>query len=166
MKKSIAILSIILITLSFVGCSSPSKNEEITNKKTVVEKKAEPTVEVIRIKTPAGIKDTGKGRIEIDTPSGNSNDGVVPFIYADKETVLTQIGLNAWEFDGAKLSYIFVDGILNFKDQLGDTQTSITLKENDLKIGNHTVEVTQYDNDKMDGKISTYKLDSYEVKAK
>ena len=92
-----------------------------------MKKKADPTVSVNKIKLPANIKNTGKGTIEIVMPSGNSKDGVVPFIYADKETVLEQIGLNAWGFDGAKLTYIFVDGILNFKDQLEDVDCQAKL---------------------------------------
>lgn len=127
--------------------------------------KAEPKVEVVKMKLPAGIKETGKGTIETTTPSGNSKDGVVPFLYEDKETELVQLGFNAWEFDGAKLSYIFVDGILNSKEQLGDSQSSLNLQGNDLKVGTHKVEVTQYDTDKIDGKVVTYKLSSYEIKA-
>ncbi|MBK5243288.1 hypothetical protein [Clostridium sp.] len=169
MKKSIAMLLItITMSLSFVGCSSASsasKTPTSTETTSAEPIETEPKVEVIKIVLPSGIKDTGKGKIETETPSGNSNEGVVPFIYEDKETQLLQIGFNAWEFDGAKLSYVFVDGVLNCKEQLGDTQTSLNLKEDDLKVGVHKVEVTQYDTDKIDGKVVTYKLGSYEVKA-
>ena len=162
MKKITAIILLTTaLTLVFVGCSSSPKTNPITPNAPVTQKKAEVT-----IKVPAGTKDTGKGTIEIVTPSGNSKTGVVPFLYADKDTSLIQLGFNAWGFDGAKLSYIFVDRILNTKEQLGDEQTALNLIGDALKMGTHMVEVTQYDNDKIDGKIITYKLGRYEIKSK
>lgn len=161
MKRSIIILSILTLTLGFVGCSSSTKTVPVPKAKApVVQKKVVPTV------APEGTKDTGKGTIETTSPSGNSKDGVVPFLYVAKDTSLEQVGLNAWEFNGAKLSYIFVDGVLNSKEQLVDTQTSLNITGDALKLGKHKVEVTQYDTDKIGGKIITYKLGGYEIKSK
>jgi len=87
-------------------------------------------------------------------------------LFIGKDTSMTQIGVDAFEFDGGKLSYIYVDGIQNAKEQLADTQTSINLKEDALKVGTHKVEVVQFENDKPDGKAITYKVASYEVKEK
>lgn len=166
MKKLTTIILTIVLTLSFVGCSNSPKTESAP-KTPVVEKTAEPAVQAVaKLELPADIKDTGKGRIETVSASGSSEDGAVPFIYAAKDTLLEQIGFNAWEFDGSKLSYIFVDGVLNTKEQLGDTQISLDLKEDNLKVGTHKVEVTQYEDDKLDGKLVTYKVGSYEIKIK
>ena len=163
MKKSLAILTILTLSLSFVGCSSSPKTAPVTKAKApVVQKKVVPTVVV----APTGTKDTGKGTIETTSPSGNSKDGIVPFFYVDKDTSLEQVGFNAWGFDGTKLSYIFVDGVLNSKEQLADTQTSLNITGDALKVGKHKVEVAQYNTDKIGGKIITYKLGSYEIKSK
>lgn len=80
---------------------------------------------------------------------------------------MTQIGLDAESFDGSKLSYIYVDGMLNSKEQLGDmSQTTLTLEGDALKEGNHDVEVVQFDNDETTGNHIPYKKASYEVKVK
>ena len=164
-KKVISLLCTTLLLFGLAGCTSSTENKKSDPEPVAVEEKAEPTEDAIKINVPADIKDTGKGTIELATPSGTSANGATPFIYVDKDTSIQQIGFNSTEFDGAKLSYIFIDGILNSKEQLGDTQSSLDLKEDILKVGIHKVEVTQYDNDKMDGKVITYKLCSYEVKA-
>ena len=61
---------------------------------------------------------------------------------------------------------IYVDGMENDKNQFEETQATIGLKEADLKPGKHKVEVVQYDNDKPDGNVVTYKVAYYEAKAK
>ncbi|HEY8803755.1 MAG TPA: hypothetical protein VIM42_01365, partial [Clostridium sp.] len=89
MKKSIIILSILTLTLGFVGCSSSTKTAPVPKAKApVVQKKIVPIV------APAGTKDTGKGTIETVSSSGHSKDGVIPFIYVAKDTSLEQVGLN------------------------------------------------------------------------
>ena len=80
--------------------------------------------------------------------------------------MLIQIGVATEGFDGSKLSYIYVDGSLNSKEQLGDGQTSIDLTDDLLSVGTHKVEVLQYNNDDASSDVVTYKSASYEVKAK
>lgn len=108
--------------------------------------------------------DTGAGTIEVITPSGSSADGTVPLIMIEPNTLLDSIGLNAWEFDGSKISYIYVDGMLQSKEQLADTQTSVELRGDMLAEGEHSVEVVQYDNDDPSGNVVTYKSAAYEIK--
>lgn len=109
-------------------------------------------------------KDMGSGEMFISTPGGTSENGAVPVIFAD-DTILMQIGLCATDFDGSKLSFVFVDGYLNAKEQLANTQTSINLERAALDVGVHKVEVVQFDTDAVDGNVITYKTASYEVKA-
>ena len=108
--------------------------------------------------------DTGAGTIEVVTPSGSSADGVTPFILIQPDTLVDSIGLNAWEFDGAKISYIYVDGMLHSREQLADTQISLDLQGDTLTEGEHSVEVVQYDNDDPSGNVVVYKSAAYEIK--
>ena len=110
--------------------------------------------------------DMGTGTMYISTESGTSEDGAVPVLFVSDEDILIQIGLNTSAFDGVHLSYIYVDGMLNSKEQLGESQISLDLSEDALSIGQHNIEVVQYNTDKPDGQIITYKSATYEVKAK
>lgn len=164
-KKIILIAISILMIVSFIACSKETE-QKTNSESTKADVKKEEKKDENKIQLPSDIKDKGKGSVQIATPSGTSENGQVPFIYADKDTMLTQIGLNSSEFDGSKLSYLIIDGMLNDKEQLGDSQISLSLQKELLNVGKHKVEVVQYDNDKIDGNIITYKVASYEVKAK
>jgi len=75
-----------------------------------------------------------------------------------------QIGLEAWEFNGGALSYVYIDGMLTDKMQLADTQTSLDLEDDQLTTGIHTVEVVQYVDDDPAADMTVYKAMQYEVK--
>lgn len=109
--------------------------------------------------------DMGAGEMYISTAGGTSEGGAVPVIFVQDE-FLIQIGLDTTAFDGSKLSYIYIDGMLSTKEQLGDSQTSLDLSGDALQVGTHSVEVLQYDNDDPSGSVVTYKSASYEVKSK
>lgn len=108
--------------------------------------------------------DMGPGTLELATPSGTTEGGNVPFLLVQPDTVLDSIGLNAWDFDGSKISYIYVDGMAYGKEQLADSQITFELTGDLLAEGVHTVEVVQYDNDSEDGAVVTYKVAQYEIK--
>ena len=116
---------------------------------------------------PAGdYEEMGVGTVYISTPSETSEDGNIPVVYADTNSLLIQIGLNAWDFNGAALSYVYVDGILVSKEQLANTSTSLSLSESMLDVGTHTVEVVQYENDDPASAMTAYRSMMYEIKAK
>jgi len=143
-----------------MGCSNKTdvtSNEDTSKKETVMKKDI-----------PEGLnEEVGDGTILLSTAGGTSEDGNIPAVFAEKDLMLEQIGLDAENFDGSKLSYIYIDGMLNTKEQLGEmTQTTLTLEADALKEGTHKVEVVQYDNDESTGNAITYKTASYEIKAK
>lgn len=152
MKKSIAIILCIIIALTMTACGSKEKETVDTS--------------VERDLPESNYEETGEGIVYISTAGGTSEDGNVPVIYAEKDTILMQIGLNAFDFNGGSLSYIYVDGILLGKEQLSDTQTSIDLSEQQLTTGTHKIEVVQYDNDDTSSDMITYKSMEYDVKEK
>ncbi len=110
--------------------------------------------------------DTGDGTFLLVNASGNTENGNVIVVYADADTTLTQIGYETSEMNGGSLSYIYIDGMLSTKEQLGDSQGSLDLSGDALAIGTHKVEVVQYENDSVDEPVTVYKSAAYEVKEK
>ena len=96
-------------------------------------------------------KTWGTGTICLYTPGGSSENENIPIIFVDSETLI-QIGLDSLDFDGSKLSYIYVDGMLATKEQLAHSQISLDLTGDMLSVGTHMVQVVQYDSDDPSGK--------------
>lgn len=111
-------------------------------------------------------EDTGSGEIEIVTSNGSSADGIVPVLYVEGDTLVSQIGLNAWELDGLHLSFIYIDGYLNDKQQLADSQITLDLNADNLSEGIHSVAVVQYKDDTPESEMLLYKAAEYEIKIK
>lgn len=112
-------------------------------------------------------KSCGKGSFSISTPSGTSENGNVPIVYyGNNEASNYGVDFSARDFDGSKLSYEYIDGYLVGKEQISDEDGSIYAGTNSLGSGKHKVEIVQYDTNKPEGKIVTYKSAFYEVKPK
>lgn len=167
MKEKIAMMLLAsCLTFGMVACGGSEEpkqeNAKVENTETV---KEEPKEENKKDLPSGEYSDMGNGTMHIATAGGTSENGNVPVIFVSDE-ILLQIGLNTSGFDGTKLSYIYVDGMENAKEQLADTQTVIDLSEDALKAGKHTVEIVQYENDESTGTMVTYKKAEYEVKEK
>lgn len=117
---------------------------------------------------PSGtFSDTGIGEITLYTSGGDSDNGNVPVIYTDSGDLLIQLGLGSENFDGSKLSFIYIDGNLVDKEQLSNlSEVSVDLQDFMLNPGKHKVEVMQFDNDDTSTQPITYKTESYEIKNK
>ena len=167
MKKTLIVITMATtIIFSLGGCGNSSK--ETKPAESSVETRAESeTIAVADKDFPEGdYEDTGDGILHLATAAGTSEDGNIPIIFAEKDALLIQIGLNTKDFDSSKLSFIYIDGMLVQKEQLANTQTSIELKEDFLKAGLHLVQVVQYSDDEPGSDIVTYKSASYEIKEK
>lgn len=160
-KKILGLVLVGVLALGMIGCSN-SKEENKANENTTKEEVSS------KKDIPSGLdKEIGNGSVVLSTTGGTTENGNTPVVFVGQDTLLEQIGLSAENFDGSKLSYVYIDGMLNTKEQLGEmTQTTITLQDNSLKEGKHKVEVVQYDNDEQTGKPVTYKVATYEVKNK
>ena len=160
-KKILGLVLVGVLALGMIGCSN-SKEENKANENTTKEEVSS------KKDIPSGLdKEIGNGTIVLSTAGGTTENGNIPTVFVGQDTLLEQIGLSAENFDGSKLSYVYIDGMINTKEQLGEmTQTTITLQDNSLKEGKHKVEVVQYDNDEQTGNPITYKVATYEVKNK
>lgn len=144
-------------TLTACSNSSSSAKEESTTQQTAKTRDL-----------PEGdYKEFGDGKVYVSTDAGSSEDIENPVLYVDKdEDILIQIGFEAWDYDGSHLSFIYIDGMLNTKEQLGDVQMSLDLEGDALTEGIHVVEVVQYEDDDPTKEMTSYHKTSYLVKYK
>ena len=111
--------------------------------------------------------DMGQGTFGIVNASGSTLKGEDIVVYVDNpDNDLIQIGFEGWDFNGAALTYIYIDGKLNSKEQIKDMQGSLTLVKDALKEGTHLVEAVQFENDDPAGTVTVYKSAQYTVKLK
>lgn len=158
MKKILSLVFLLLISINLIACSNASSNN---NNNT-----SEKTNEVTRDLKEGQYEEKGEGDFLIACAGGTTENGNVPVEYVASDTLVSQIGYEAWGFDGSKLSFIYVNGILQDKQQLTDTQSTLELKDNSLKPGTYKVEVAQYENDDPNSEMVTYKTCQYEIKEK
>lgn len=151
MKKRITMILSLILLLTLGGCG-----------KTESQSPQEP----LRDLPEGDYTEIGEGVVNVLTPSGSSENDNVPVLYLEPNTMLVQVGIEAWDFNGGALSYIYIDGMLIAKEQLANTQTSLSLEGTHLGSGVHQVEVVQFANDDPSGEMITYKTMSYEVKEK
>lgn len=167
MKKFIIIGISLVLALGVIACGrnaqkTPDVNDTEVKQGTEIEE--EPDFES-EFKFPEGQTQVGKGTIYVSTPSGTSENNNVPKVMLDKDTAITQIGLNAENFDGSKISYVYINKKFVDKIQLGEmTQTTLDLQGEFLNSGTYTVSVVQFDNDDPNtGKVIQFVETKYEV---
>lgn len=159
MKK---ILALLLISVLIVGCDNPTQKEEATE---VVEEGAVQEA-VEEEEMIFEIEEIGQGSFYLENESGTTENGDPLIIYEDGETQLLQIGIMTNEFDGSKLTFVYVDNELLTKEQYSNSQSTLTLEQKHLKEGQHQVVLKQFENDDDSTEPITVKFAEYEVKAK
>ena len=159
MKKSILLLAgCMVLSLTACGQKEPANN---TNNSTNA-----PAQEEVA-KEPEQVTEIGQGTFYLENESGTTENGDPIVIYDGGDTQLMQIGLNTNDFDGGKLTYVYVDGELLTKEQYGgESQGTLELGEKQLAPGTHQVVLKQYENDDEKTDPVTVKVATYEVKAK
>lgn len=162
-KKIFTTCLAVMIALTLVACSGNknrnTKEETKTENTAVAEKEETKTA-------PVEKTEVGQGTLYLENESGTTENGDPIVIYDGGDTQLMQIDLNTNDFDGSKLTYVYVDGDLVTKEQFGDSQTSLDLESKHLKEGTHQVVLKQYENDDEKTDPVTVKFASYEVKSK
>ena len=115
----------------------------------------------------SGIPEMGQGTLGISTPSGSTKDGTTPYVFVTDDDQYVSISYHTRDVDGGHLSYIYVDGYQEACEQYGDSDsvTYLTKKEQ-RTLGNHTVELVQYDTDQPTGEIITHLISYYAVREK
>lgn len=160
MKKNlfkIMVATILLVALVGCGNKNSASNENVKNENTESENTAN-TVE--------NVEDVGEGSFYLENESGTTENGDPIVIYEDGTTQVMQIGITTNNFNGGKLTFIYVDGELLSKDQFGDSTSSIDLTQKELGEGLHQVVLKQFENDDENTDPILVKSAIYEVKSK
>lgn len=166
MKKILALILVVVLSSLLIACGNDASESTAPAAESEAVKSEEPKSEAKARDLPEGdYAELGEGTVYIATAGGTSENGNVPVIYAEKDLMLKQIGLNAFDFNGGALSFIYVDGVLVDKAQLANTQMSLDLQGEQLSEGLHSVEVVQYENDDTASAMTAYKAMQYEIKA-
>ena len=150
--KNLSAVFIVLVgmvlALCLCGCSSGNSSSESSS---------EPAAEQTKDFDGANATDTGDGVMYIATAGGTSEDGNVPEITGEG---MIQISVCTEDMDGSVCT-VYVDGMENTTMNAGaTTQQSITLDGDDLKQGEHTVELVKLDDS---GEPVIYKVAQYKV---
>ncbi|HGH7178558.1 TPA: hypothetical protein ACJMKL_000698 [Bacillus luti] len=149
------------------GCGSTDSKSEAKDNTTQSAKSETSSQKTSKHPFPKDATPVGEGKITVDTPAGNSENGNVPVLFSDKNTLMTQIGLDYANFQGDKQTFVYVDKIFNMTTQVGElTQSTFSLEEDTLKPGVHTVTAVQFENDDPKGKVLNFVEAKYEVKEK
>lgn len=162
MKKILVLVLSLMLALSITACSSTKTPEKVD---TSNQTETTPVLES-EYPFPSNItEEIGNGRIYVSTPSGTSENGNIPIEYVDTNTVICQIGLSLMNFEGDKQVFIYVDKTYNKKVQAGfRTDTTITLSEDLLNPGIHTVTAVQFENNDPLGRVIEYHETKFEIK--
>lgn len=148
MKKKLLSLMLVLIMSLTVGC---------TNSKDEVEE----------VKERFSMSEKGDCNFYIKTSEIlTSKNGAIPYIYAEEDLQLTQIGYEATGFDSSKITYMYIDGKLTSKETFSDDcEGTITLDDSYLTCTKHKIEIVQYKDTESENEedIEVYKVAQYVV---
>lgn len=164
--KKVLIPTLIAVSLTMAGCSG----DYATNAKPD-EPKTEHKQIVSKYPFPASAKETGNGKISVETPSGDSSDGKIPVLFAGKDDALIEIQVNIDNFAGDKEVFYFVNKQFVDSEQGSESAAAMTLPlEQDkglLNPGTYTVTAVQYEgNDPIKGKVVEFHQAKFEIKEK
>lgn len=155
---------LLLFSLALSGCSQPSATNTIpSNSNPVVTEP--PTVKESKYPFPVAVTPLGDGKIVIDTPSGTSEGGSVPVLFVNRGTVSKQIGADFTNWVGDKEVFLYIDKVFLVTKQVGErSQSTLTLKNEALKTGIHTVSAIQFENNNPIAKAIGYQETTFEIK--
>lgn len=169
MTSIIRTIVVVVLAMSLIACGNSKNSSNTGTAETTAAEKTLAATENSEESAGdfAGLDytDTGTASMYIENQSGTSENGNVITILGVSNTIMMQIGYDATDFDGTKLTYIYVDGKLSDSEQIGEeTQGSIDLTGDNLKAGTHTVQFIQYDGEGETGNVIECHSAQYEVK--
>lgn len=171
-SKGLLITALSTSILGVAACGNQSDSDKAEGTKQTTQQNTSEKQVAVKSKYPFPSDTAAKGgaKIVLTSDSGSSENGNVPVVFSSNDDILIQLGLDAYDFDGGKQSFIYVDKIFSASDQFGEeTTTSVDLEQDKghLKPGVHTVSIVQFDNDDpKKGSVTAYTEAKYEVKEK
>ena len=160
-NKGLYALIALMLSVSLVGCGASDAPDTTNNDGEAPQATQEAPVEKKAV--IEDVEDIGEGECYLTGPGGDTKEGDTVQFFSSPDTVMMDIGIGAEGMDGSKLSYIYVDGNLVQKEQMGEYQGGITLKDNLLDPGVHQVIVKQYDDNTENGTVVYQHAMQYEI---
>ena len=151
MKNITKVLSAGLLAMALCACSSSDQNAE---PKTDDQKTEEVSDNVTENKDKdfdgSAYEETTEGTVILRTAGGTSENGNVPEIASNPDTLMT-VGVDSQDFPGNPVVTVYVDGKentkLNFAGPDGLNQAQIELTGDNLTEGAHTIEFVKIEGD-------------------
>lgn len=165
MKK--AVFSMIFAAVLLSGCGSVNQSSKDSSEEST--KASSTTMSSVAILDKfENQEEIGEGTLNLTNGSEDTTHNEEVTIVHDPKDVPTLITINTEDIDEDHLSYLYADGQLLTSDELGHTQLNVELQgvPSSVVEGKHVFQLVQYDNDQEDGKIITFKQQSYTVQEK
>ncbi|MGG5358390.1 MULTISPECIES: hypothetical protein [unclassified Enterococcus] len=165
MKK--AVFSMIFAAVLLSGCGSTDQSSSNSSEK-ATEASSTTASSVAILDKFENQEEIGEGILNLTNGSEDTAHGEEVTIEYDPANVPTTITINTEDIDEDHLSYLYADGQLLTSDELGHTQLNVELQgvPSSVVEGKHVLQLVQYDNDKEDGNIITFKQQPYTVNEK
>ena len=157
MKKLMILVALGIVMLS--GCNSKNNSESEKSSE-----KLETTEESV-YNPFMNMSNLGDGEFNISSDQGNTLDNTEVVIRYSKDNKTTPIKIETKGINGEMSSFIFADGQLIEKLHLTDSTETVDLQKvpSALTEGIHELELVQYDDDRRQNGIPTFKKQNYTV---
>ncbi|MFP9131282.1 hypothetical protein [Niallia sp. BSM11] len=164
--KKLLIMIFLATVLTACGNDSQDKNNDNSSSENSTQNDNQKVdEEESKYPFPEDSEQVGNATVTITTASGSSEDGNVPVLIVQQDTLMEQIGMDLANFQGDKQTFVYADKRFVQAEQVGElTQTSLDVEGNLLDTGTHTVTAVQFEGDDPNGKVINYTEAKFEVK--
>lgn len=107
--------------------------------------------------------DLGSGSAYLVTSAGSTEDGSLVDLKVNPSNAEAEVSLVTDGVADSTPTYVYVDGTLLLKKEMGTGSEAVTLTGDQLSDGQHAVEFVQYDNGEPSGTVTFYRVARYDV---
>ena len=163
MKKYLLLLGSAMILAACGATDEPEVSEEASSTSEVLQESSSAVSEVAVV-TELPADEIGAGAFNLVNSSGTTETGEPITVLYKPDTVGADFDIRTLDFDGSRLTFVYVDGVYVEKYQFGETWIQFDVPDSILKKeGLHTVSLIQYENDDQSGTIITAKHHQFKV---
>lgn len=107
-----------------------------------------------------------EGLVTVITPAGTSENGNIPTVFIKKDAIIQQVEIELSDFQEDKEIFLYVDEMFEDRHRVGKfTETTVSLKNETLEEGVHTVTAVQFENDDPSGQVISFAEAKFENKS-
>lgn len=164
--KKLILFSLMAVSLTLAACGSDKPtNTEADNSSDLNEQNEVDVKKESEFPFPDNTEQLGEASVVVSTSGGDSQDGNVPVLFVNEDTLMDSVWVEYANFQGDKETFIYINGIYDNTDQIGElTQTTIELVEGNLEPGIYTVSAVQFEKNNPESKPIVYTEAQFEIK--